>query len=119
MKPKHHSHYGSYSKNRYYDDLATEKSKPTAKQKKFFAALCAMCHENNIDVSTGHSLRNRVDYALAINTLISRLNESGIDVHGNGKNFTHCHSYGTDDRGRDFTTERMVRKDEEDAEDAS
>ena len=109
MKEKYHSHYGSYSKNRYYDDLKTDKNTPTAKQKKFYAHLAGLCKEHNIDPSLGHPLRNRIDYASGINLLIERLQHHGIDVHGNGVTYGVRYSTGTDNRGRDFTETSLHR----------
>lgn len=110
MKPRHNYQYGSYSRNRYHDDLAAEKTKPTAKQKKFLACLCTKCKENDLETAVGFRLYSRVDYAAAINTLIARLNEAGVEIQGNGKNFTKSVAIGTDSRGRDFISERMVHE---------
>lgn len=107
MKEVYHSHYGSYSKNRYYDDLKTEKNKPTAKQKKFHAQLCAICNANGIDAGCGHPLRVRYDYSSAINILLERLQNAGVDVHGNGKQFTKSVEIGMDDRGKDHVAVSM------------
>lgn len=101
VKPRYNSHYGSYSKNRYYDALKTAKNTPTAKQKKFFASLCAKCVENGIDAGCGHPLNNRIDYASGISLLLERLQNAGINVHGNGKEFTKTVTVGMDERGRD------------------
>lgn len=109
MKERYHSHYGSYSKNRYYDALKTSKNTPTAKQKKFFAALCAMCTEHGIDAGCGHPLNNRVDYASGINLLLERLQHHGVDVHGNGVSYGVKYTTGTDSRGRDFTETSLER----------
>lgn len=107
MKSRSNSHYGSYSKNRYYDDIKTERNKPTAKQKKFFAGLCAMCHENGIDPGVGHPMRIWCDYSSGINLLLERLQAAGVDVHGNGKQFTKSVEIGTDDRGKDYVSQSM------------
>ena len=115
MQSRYNSHYGSYSKNRYHNDLMREKTTPTAKQKKFLCRLFAMCNENGIDPGIGHKLKTRCDYSVAINTLIARLNEAGVEVQGNGKTFTKCVATGTDSRGRDFMEERMEEVNEEDA----
>lgn len=107
MKPRYNSHYGSYSKNRYYDDLKSEKNKPTAKQKKFHNQLCAICNANGIDAGCGHPLRIRPDYSSAISILLERLQAAGVDVHGNGKQFTKCVEIGMDDRGKDYVSQTM------------
>lgn len=109
MKEKYHSHYGSYSKNRYNDDLKTAKNTPTEKQKKFYSHLAGLCKQNNIDPNLGHPLRNRIDYASGINLLIERLQFHGIDIHGNGLTYGVRYTTGTDSRGRDYTETSLYK----------
>jgi hypothetical protein len=87
------------------------KQTPTAKQIKFYKKLYAMCKENGVDTDTGEYTKTRGDYALAIDSLINRLEEKGIDVKGNGKDATLVLSHGSDRRGRYYTNERIVIKD--------
>ena len=81
---------------------------PTSKQIKFFKKLCVLCKESGLEVPVGRGeTRTRLEMANAIDKLIKLLNESGVDVHGNGKTavnvITH-ESYGSGYR----TTQRIV-----------
>ena len=81
---------------------------PTSKQIKFFKKLCMLCKENGLEIPVGQGdTRTRLEMANAIDKLIKLLNESGVDVHGNGKTavnvITH-ESYGSGYR----TTQRIV-----------
>lgn len=77
-----------YSQGR--DDLnyEFEASRPTRKQKSFFKMLVAKCVENGVDQKLGKHLSTRVDYADAIDTLLDRLREAGVQVKGNDEKFS-------------------------------
>lgn len=115
MKSRYNSHYGSYSKNRYYDEIARLKITPTAKQIKFAKSLFAMCKENDVDAKLGYPLMTIGDYATAIGTLLKRLQDAGVDVHGNGKQFSRCIEVGIDDRGKDYVKEFLKEDSNEEA----
>jgi hypothetical protein len=90
------------------------KATPTAKQVKFYKKLYAMCKEHGIDTNTGKYTKTRMEYAWAIDKLIKRLQEHGIDVNGNGKDATYVLAYGTDRRGRYYTGQAIeIRKGDE------
>lgn len=72
---------GSYFEAEMYD----LKSRPTDKQRKFLQSLIIKCKKNNIDSDTGLK-ESRSDYAMAIDELIGRLKEHGIDVKAKSKN---------------------------------
>jgi hypothetical protein len=88
------------------------KSTPTAKQVKFYKKLYALCKENGIDPRTGEYTVTRSDYAMAIDKLIIRLQENGVDVRGNGLKASYILEIGEDRRGRDWATERIELTDE-------
>lgn len=92
--------------NAYHKAKAT----PTAKQVKFYKKLYAMCKENGIDPKTGEFARTRSEYAMAIDKLISRLKEHGVDISGNGKSADYVITIGADRRGRDYADEHIEVK---------
>jgi len=80
--------------SRYIDKYARDtgdraywkaKRTPTAKQIKFYRWLYAKCKENGVETDTGEYTKTRAEYAFAIDKLITRLQENGIDVRGNDK----------------------------------
>ncbi len=81
------------------------KTTPTAKQIKFYKRLYATCKANDIDPSTGEYTLTRVDYAMAIDKLLKRLQEHGIDISGNGKESAYVIKHGSDKSGRYYTRE--------------
>ena len=89
------------------------KQTPTHKQIKFYKRLFAMCKEHNIDTNTGEYTRTRMDYAMAIDELIKRLKENGIDINHSDKDVTFVINHGTDRHGRYYTNERIVVKERE------
>ena len=114
-----HSRYLDYGA-KAVGDRAYERAKstPTAKQKRFFKKLFAMCKENGIDPSTGRYAVTRVDYAIAIDTLLKRLQENGVDASGNGKDVVYVLEHGSDRRGRYYTNERIEVKEKAGMRDA-
>lgn len=90
------------------------KQTPTAKQIKFYKRLYAMCKENDIDPKTGSYTVTRADYAMAIDELIKRLQEHGVDIKGSNKNVDIILSHGTDRQGRYYTSERIVVRADDD-----
>lgn len=96
----HSRHIDIYARDA--GDRAYWKAKrtPTAKQIKFYKWLYAQCKENNIDTSTGEYTKTRAEYAFAIDKLITRLQENGIDVKGNDKTAHRVLHDVTDRRGR-------------------
>lgn len=110
------------SHSRYLDYSATDignraywraKQTPTARQVKFYKQLYALCKKNDIDTSTGEYTRTRADYAMAIDKLLERLREAGIDVQGNGKEASYVLKVGEDRRRRLYVGERIEVKEEE------
>ncbi|HHW80408.1 MAG TPA: hypothetical protein GX746_01725 [Bacteroidales bacterium] len=87
MTKLNHSRYLDYGA-KMTGEYAYERAKhtPTHKQKKFYYRLYAMCKEHEVDTDVGFYTKTRADYALAIDKLIKRLQEKGVDVKGNGKN---------------------------------
>jgi hypothetical protein len=83
------------------------KETPTAKQVRFYKRLYAMCKENGIDTDTGKYTRTRMDYAMAIDMLIERLKEHGIDVSGNNKDETYVLERRENRYGEDYVNERI------------
>ena len=111
-KPSH-SRYLDY----YANDVGNRaywraKETPTTKQIKFYKQLYAMCKENDIDTSTGDYTRTRADYAMAIDRLLERLQEAGIDVQGNGKEASYVLKVGEDRRRRLYVGERIEVREE-------
>ncbi len=113
-KRLNHSRYLDYGA-RDVGDFAVQRAKetPTAKQRKFYNRLYAMCKSNGIDTNTGNYTRTRGDFAMAIDKLINRLQEHGVDIHGNNKDATLVISYGTDRHGRYYRKEGIEIKDRE------
>lgn len=108
-----HSRYLDYYA-RDVGDSAVHKARstPTAKQVKFYKKLYALCKENNIDPRTGEYTVTRSDYAMAIDKLISRLQENGVDIKGNGKQAEYILEIGEDRRRRNYAKERIELTDE-------
>lgn len=71
-----------------------------------------MCRENGLDTAIGHGTRTRADMAMAIDKLLKRLQEAGIDIHGNDKSAEYVLTVGSDRRGRYYVDEK-IRVDEE------
>jgi hypothetical protein len=112
-----HSRYLDYGAKAVGDRAYEQaKSTPTAKQKRFFKKLFAMCKENGIDPSTGRYAVTRVDYAIAIDTLITKLKEKGVNVKGNEKEAAITVHHGVDGYGRFYGHERILIKTEEENE---
>jgi len=55
-----------------------------------------MCWKNGLDPSVGHAVSSRSDYAMAIDKLIARLQEAGVDIKGNGKKADYVLTVGED-----------------------
>lgn len=83
MKSKYYSKYGSCS-DVYYADSSLERRQPTEKQKKFLARLSALCTENGLSAKVGHTLSNRIEYSKAIEILVLRLHNAGVEVKDYG-----------------------------------
>lgn len=107
---------GKLNHSRYIDNGAKRigdrsyhraKETPTARQVKFYKKLYATCKEHGIDPKTGEYTRTRMDYARAIDKLIDRLKEHGIDVSGNNKDATYVLELREDKYGQDFVNERI------------
>lgn len=97
MRKASHSRYLDYgARSTGYGAYQQAKQTPTDKQKRFFKKLCAMCRENGLDPSVGHAVSSRSDYGMAIDKLIARLQEAGIDVRGNGKKADYVLTVGED-----------------------
>lgn len=112
MRGLNHNRYLGFEKVRSQIEYEHEKSLPTAKQKKFFRSLIIKCKENGIDCNTGRT-RTRGEYVLAIDKLLERLQEAGVDVKGNGKKATLVLNHKTDARNNEYvTTERIVVENE-------
>lgn len=113
MSKLNHSRYLDYGA-KATGEYAYERAKhtPTHKQKKFYYRLYAMCKEHEIDTDVGFYTVTRADYALAIDKLIKRLQEKGIDVKGNGKNAGLMLSFTTRLDGTPVARERIIISDE-------
>jgi hypothetical protein len=107
MRLNHSRYIDVYARD--IGDRAYRKAKatPTAKQVRFYKKLYAMCKENGVDPSTGKYTKTRIEYAMAIDELIKRLQEHGVDVSGNKKEATLVLTHGSDRRGRYYTNERI------------
>ena len=113
MSKLNHNRYLGFEKVRSQSEYEYEKSLPSAKQKKFFKSLIMKCKENNIDCNTGRT-KTRGEYALAIDKLLERLQEAGVDVKGNGKKATLILHHKPDVRNNEYmTTERIIIESEE------
>ena len=115
MRKSSHSRYLDYgSRGSGYAAYQQAKQTPTDKQKRFFRQLCAMCRENGLDPSVGHAVSSRSDYGMAIDKLIARLQEAGIDVRGNGKKADYVLTVGEDKyTGSSYAHESIqIREDE-------
>lgn len=113
MTRLNHSRYLDYGA-RKTGEYAYERAKrtPTHKQIKFYKRLYAMCKEHGVSTDTGFYTKTRVDYALAIDKLIKRLQEKGVDVQGNNKNAGLLLIHGTESDGTHYNKERIVITDE-------
>lgn len=112
-RPLNHSRYLDYGARDVGDRAYQQaKSTPTAKQVRFFKRLCAMCRENGLDTNIGHGTRTRADMAMAIDKLLTRLQEAGVDATGNGKSAEYVLTVGSDRRGRYYFDEK-IRMEEE------
>ena len=97
MTRLNHSRYLDYgSRSIGYSEYQQAKNTPTVKQTKFFRKLCAMCRENGVDVEIGQPVKSRSDYGMAIDKLIARLQEAGVDIKGNGKKAEYILTVGED-----------------------
>lgn len=114
MRKASHSRYLDYgSRSTGYSAYQQAKHTPTVKQARFFKQLCAMCRENGLDPSVGHAVSSRSDYGMAIDKLIARLQEAGIDVRGNGKKADYVLTVGEDKyTGSDYAHESIRVRDE-------
>ena len=114
----------NYGRNRYLDfsskigEIEYEKAKhtPTEKQKKFYRDLVIRCNQNGIDKNMNYPVITRLDYAHAIDTLIGRLKEKGIETSGKRKNASGVLVIGEDKMGRLQTRERIEIEKEEEVE---
>ena len=92
-------------------EYETEKSKPTAKQRKFLISLVMQCKEVGVDFKCG-KISTRVEYAFAIDSLIKRLKKAGVDIKTNNKKVTAVLNHKPDAQNNDFiTTERFEIED--------
>lgn len=106
-KQLNHSRYLDYYAKDVGDNAYNRaKQTPTAKQVRFYKKLYAMCKENNIDPVTKHK-HTRMGYAMAIDKLLNRLQEHGVDVSGNGKDAKYVLTVGEDRRRRTCTGEHI------------
>jgi len=97
MRKASHSRYLDYgARSTGYGAYQQAKHTPTVKQTRFFKQLCAMCRENGLDPSVGHAVSSRSDYGMAIDKLIARLQEAGVDMRGNGKKADYILAVGED-----------------------
>lgn len=114
MRKASHSRYLDYgARSTGYGAYQQAKRTPTVKQTRFFKQLCAMCRENGLDPSVGHAVSSRSDYGMAIDKLIARLQEAGIDVRGNGKKADYVLTVGEDKyTGSDYAHESIRVRDE-------
>ena len=99
--------------NRMYESA---RATPTAKQIKFYNSLYGKCKDNNVDSTTGHP-HSRAGYARAIDTLLARLKEAGIDVYSNGKEACSVLFVGEDKYGNDYVKERLLVKETKQCDD--
>ena len=117
-KLNHSRHMDIYAKDIGDGAYHSAKRTPTSKQVKFYKKLYAMCKEHNVDSDVGFWAKTRVDYARAIDILLERLLDKGVDVKGNGKKFDRVIEVKEDRRRREIVTEklRVVGPDVEDTE---
>jgi len=107
MRLNHSRYLDYYAKDVADREYEKAKQTPTHKQIAFFNKLYAMCKANKIDTDVGYYVKTRVGYARAIDELISRLRENGIDVKGNNKQADYVVEVGEDRRGRAYAKERI------------
>jgi len=108
-----HSRYLDYYAKDVGDNAYHKaKQTPTAKQVRFYKRLFAMCKEHGLDTDTGGYARTRVEVGWAIDKLLERLKEHGVDVNGNDKEATYVLEVGVDRRGRSYAHERIEIADE-------
>ena len=107
MRLNHSRHLDYYARDVADSAYETAKQTPTAKQVSFFNKLYAMCKANEVDTDVGYYAKTRMDYARAIDELLSRLQENGIDVKGNNKQADYVIKVGEDHRGRAYAKERI------------
>ena len=107
MRLNHSRHLDYYARDVADSAYETAKQTPTAKQVSFFNKLYAMCKANEVDTDVGYYAKTRMDYARAIDELISRLQENGIDVKGNNKKADYVVEVGEDRWGRAYAKGRI------------
>ena len=114
-KQLNHSRYMDiYAKDIADEEYHRVKEYPTSKQRKFFKMLYAMCKEYNVETRLDVYVRTRMQYAMAIDVLIERLQKAGVEVEGNGEDVEYNFTHGSDRRGRYYTdTQIVVKKGEE------
>lgn len=107
-RPLNHSRKIEYYARDVADDVYhAAKHKPTAKQMKFYKRLYALCKEHGVDPKVGDYTRTRTDYAVAIDVLLERLQDHGVDVKGNGKQATYVMELKEDRHRRLTATEHI------------
>lgn len=112
MTKLNHSRYLGSEMVRSQREYEREKSKPTVKQKKFYVGLKIRCEENGIDTNVGR-VWTRGEYAIAIDKLIERLKEAGIDTKSNGKSATLVLHHKPDARGDHYMTTEIIVVDDD------
>lgn len=75
-----HNRNLNYSQKSMYNVMGYECRKPTEKQIKYFLRLKYVCKDNNIDNTFVREPKSREDFCLAIDELLYRLKEKGIDL---------------------------------------
>ena len=109
-RPDHNRHLG-YEHIRSKAEYERERETPSHKQRKFFRSLVMKCKANGVDCNTGLT-RTRGQYARAIDTLLKRLQEAGVDAKGNGKTATLELHIKTDARNNEDTILERIRVDD-------
>ena len=113
-KLNHSRHIDLYARDIGENAYRQAKETPTAKQVRFYKRLYAMCKEHGLETRTGSHARTRAQYGMAIDTLLKRLQEAGVDVKGNGKQGTYELTIGEDHRRRLAIDEHIRVEDKED-----
>lgn len=109
-----HSRYiDLYAKDIGDNAYRQAKETPTVKQVKFYNRLYAMCKEHGLETKTGSYAMTRAQYGMAIDTLLKRLQEAGVDVKGNGKQGIYKLTIGEDHRRRLVIVENILVEDKE------
>lgn len=99
------SYYSRGIDDLYYED---ERTRPTQKQRRFFKQLIGKCKQHEIDFTLNKHLATRADYAEAIDRLLTRLEDAGVQVKRSEEEFDRLLIVEDDPEIGRYVKERLV-----------